>query len=70
MDLITDRPDPQALLSPREVAKLFDVTPKTISRWNDAGILPGHRTAGGHRRFRSEPVFALFDYLMEVGAHQ
>lgn len=61
------RPDPWVLLTPREVARLFGVTPKTVARWDGAGILPAERTEGGHRRFPAEPVFDLYDALVEVG---
>ena len=64
---VSGRPDPHALLTPGEVAELFHVTPKTVSRWHKAGILPAQRTAGGHRRFPAQAVFELLDYLEEVG---
>lgn len=67
MNQTIQRPANDAVLTPREVASVFNVTPKTVSRWHDSGILPGHRTAGGHRRFRSGPVYDLFDYLTGVG---
>jgi excisionase family DNA binding protein len=56
-----------ALLTPREVAALFGVTPKTIARWDEAGILPGQRTVGGHRRFAATAVSELFEFLEGVG---
>jgi len=65
--LVIDRPDLDALLTPREVASLFNVTPKTIARWDAAGILPAQRTKGGHRRFRAEAVYDLLAFLEEVG---
>ena len=40
------------LLAPGEVAVLFQVQPKTVSRWAKQGRLPAIRTLGGHRRFR------------------
>jgi excisionase family DNA binding protein len=63
-----DRAHNDAMLTPGEVAGLFDVTPKTIGRWEAAGFLQATRTAGGHRRFRAGDVSAWFDYLTEVGA--
>lgn len=39
-------------LLPGEVAKLFRVDPKTISRWARAGKIPHVRTLGGHTRYR------------------
>lgn len=47
------------LMTPGEVARLFGVDPKTVSRWADAGKLPALRTLGGHRRYRQEHVRAL-----------
>jgi excisionase family DNA binding protein len=39
------------LLTPGEVARLFRVDPKTVTRWADRGQLPSIRTLGGRRRF-------------------
>ena len=38
------------LLTPSEVAALFRVDPKTVTRWAKAGKLTSIRTLGGHRR--------------------
>jgi excisionase family DNA binding protein len=62
-----DRHEPPQLLAPGQVAALFEVTPKTISRWEEAGILPGERTQGGHRRFPAPAVYELLAFLQEVG---
>ena len=45
-------PDAEVLLTPREVADLFGVDPKTVTRWAKAGKLTSIRTLGGHRRYR------------------
>ena len=42
----------ERLLTPGEVAALFRVDPKTVTRWAKQGRLPSLRTLGGHRRFR------------------
>ena len=47
---------PEALLTPSEVAALFRVNPKTVTRWARAGKLNAIRTLGGHRRFRASEV--------------
>lgn len=47
------------LLTPGEVAELFRVDPKTVSRWAKAGRLPQTRTPGGHGRYRQSDVAAL-----------
>jgi excisionase family DNA binding protein len=51
--------DAEVLLKPAQVAALFDVDPKTVSTWGDAGKLTVIRTLGGHRRFRRAEVLAL-----------
>jgi len=43
-------------LSLRDTAKLLGVHPSTIRLWSDKGILPVHRTQGGHRRYRRSEV--------------
>ncbi len=45
-----------ALLTPSEVAQLFRVNPKTVTRWARAGKLNAIRTLGGHRRFRASEI--------------
>jgi excisionase family DNA binding protein len=45
-----------ALLTPAEVAAMFRVDPKTVTRWAKAGKLSSIRTLGGHRRYRAEEV--------------
>lgn len=45
-----------ALLTPAEVAQLFRVSPKTVTRWARAGKLSAKRTLGGHRRFNEAEV--------------
>ena len=47
---------PDALLTPSEVAALFRVNPKTVTRWARAGKLTAIRTLGGHRRFRVSEI--------------
>ncbi|MDQ1538350.1 MAG: hypothetical protein QOE58_2743 [Actinomycetota bacterium] len=48
-----------ALLTPAEVAVLFRVDPKTVTRWARAGKLTSLRTLGGHRRYRESEVRSL-----------
>jgi excisionase family DNA binding protein len=52
-------PDSEPLLTPAEVAALFRVDPKTVTRWAKAGKLTSIRTLGGHRRYRASEVHAL-----------
>ena len=50
---------PDQLLTPSEVAHLFRVDPKTVTRWAQAGKLTAVRTLGGHRRYREAEVRAM-----------
>jgi len=47
------------LLTPAEVATLFRVDPKTVTRWAKAGKLTSIKTLGGHRRYKESEVKAL-----------
>lgn len=49
----------EVLLTPAEVAALFRVDPKTVTRWAKAGKLTAIRTLGGHRRYRQSEVQSL-----------
>jgi excisionase family DNA binding protein len=41
----------ESLLTPAEVASMFRVDPKTVTRWAKADKLSAIRTLGGHRRY-------------------
>ena len=51
----------ERLLTPAEVAALFRVDPKTVTRWAQAGKLTAIRTLGGHRRYRESEVSRLLE---------
>lgn len=51
--------DDDRLLTPAEVAAMFRVNPKTVTRWARAGKVPAIRTLGGHRRFRLSEIRAV-----------
>src|SRR6185503_9749019 len=53
----------ERLLTPGEVAALFRVDPKTVTRWATAGRIGSIRTPGGHRRFRESEVNELLAEL-------
>jgi excisionase family DNA binding protein len=53
--------DPDLLLTPKEVAKMFRVDPKTVTRWAGAGKIIAIRTIGGHRRFKAAEVIKLLE---------
>jgi excisionase family DNA binding protein len=44
------------LLTPSEVADMFRVNPKTVTRWARTGRLRAIKTIGGHRRYRLSEV--------------
>jgi excisionase family DNA binding protein len=52
-------PEPERLLTPAEVASMFRVDPKTVTRWARDGRLTAVRTLGGHRRYLESEVLAL-----------
>ena len=51
--------DQEVLLTPAEVASLFRVDPKTVTRWAKAGKLTSIRTLGGHRRYKESEIKSL-----------
>jgi excisionase family DNA binding protein len=53
---VTTTANAERLLTPGEVAALFRVDPKTVTRWASAGRIGSIRTPGGHRRFRESEV--------------
>lgn len=56
------------LMTPGQVAALFHVDPKTVTRWAHAGRLGSLRTPGGHRRFREAEVLQLLRSLTTEAA--
>ena len=59
--VVETRTTEEELLTPSEVAKLFRVDPKTVTRWAKSGKLSSIRTLGGHRRYRASEVRSLLD---------
>lgn len=57
----------EALLTPAEVAALFRVDPKTVTRWAKAGKLSSIRTLGGHRRYRADEVMRFLEDARQKG---
>lgn len=55
------RREAATLLTPAEVATMFRVDPKTVTRWAKAGKLTSIRTLGGHRRYREDEVQSLIN---------
>ena len=53
------------LLTPAEVAVMFRVNPKTVTRWARAGRISAIRTLGGHRRFRASEIRKVLEQVQE-----
>jgi excisionase family DNA binding protein len=54
------------LLTPAEVAEMFRVNPKTVTRWARTGRLQAIKTIGGHRRYRLSEVRKAVDAANET----
>ncbi len=59
----------ERLLTPGEVALMFRVDPKTVTRWASAGRIGSIRTPGGHRRFREAEVRSMLAELTVDARH-
>lgn len=59
--------DSDRLMTPAEVASLFRVDPKTVTRWANSGKLTPIKTLGGHRRYRESQVRDLLQGTNSVG---
>ena len=57
--------DDETLLTPSEVAAMFRVNPKTVTRWARAGKISAIRTLGGHRRFRESEIRSFLEDVEE-----
>ena len=60
---LVEIPTHTLLLTPSEVAALFRVDPKTVTRWSQKGKLHCIKTVGGHRRYLMDEVQALLEVL-------
>jgi excisionase family DNA binding protein len=60
MKKMVDKNNESSVMTPAEVAKLFSVDPKTVTRWAKAGKLSSTRTLGGHRRYYRTEVMKLY----------
>jgi excisionase family DNA binding protein len=62
---VNDAHEPEQLLTPSEVAAMFRVNPKTVTRWARAGKISAIRTLGGHRRFRASEIRRFLEQVDE-----
>lgn len=53
-------------LSLKGAAELLGVHPSTVRLWSDKGVLPTHRTSGGHRRYRRDDILLWAKTVREV----
>jgi excisionase family DNA binding protein len=67
MTTMTNDSTDTRLMTPAEVAAVFRVDVKTVTRWANAGKLTSIRTLGGHRRFRESEVMALMQGTLVAG---
>jgi excisionase family DNA binding protein len=54
------------LLTPAEVAAMFRVNPKTVTRWARAGRISAVRTLGGHRRFHAVEIRRFLEEIQDA----
>ena len=65
-----DRPDVGDWLSLSDAASVLGVHPSTVRGWSNQGLLPVHRTQGGHRRYLRSEVELWMQSHRDVGASE
>jgi len=58
-------PNTASFLRSADVAAILQVSPKTVARWAQQGLLPCQRTLGGHRRYPEPAIRQLAASLVE-----
>ena len=53
-------------LSLKGASELLGVHPSTVRLWSDKGVLPTHRTSGGHRRYRRDEMLLWAKTAREI----
>ena len=66
--MVHDSSGTENLLTPAEVAAMFRVDPKTVTRWAKAGKISAIRTLGGHRRYHESEVRELLEGIPQQRA--
>ncbi len=49
-----------------DAAKILGVHPSTVRLWSDKGLLPTHKTQGGHRRYKRNEIILWSDSHKET----
>lgn len=68
--LAADALDNDPLLTSSEVAALFRVDQKTVSRWVGAGRVPSLLTPGGHHRFRRSVIDEILSGARKINQEE
>jgi excisionase family DNA binding protein len=55
-------------LSPAQVARIFGVDPKTVTRWAATGKIKSIRTPGGHRRYSDAEIQSFLNGAADTPA--
>ena len=63
-----DEPREPEYMTPSQAARMLHVSPKTIDRWADQGLIPCVVTLGGHRRFSPDAIAAVVEQMAGKGA--
>ena len=53
------------LLTVSEAADFLGVSPASVRKWSDAGLLPAYRTPGGQRRYELDELVEFRSSLRE-----
>jgi excisionase family DNA binding protein len=56
----------EKFLRTSDVARMLQVSPKTVSRWAKEGRIPYLATLGGHRRFPTGEMDRLLEQLSKL----
>ena len=63
--LISPPSDSSPLMTPAEVAELFNVDGNTVTRWAKQRRLVSYRTPGNHRRYDRDEVYKFLNGTRE-----
>ncbi|MGH9443265.1 MAG: MerR family transcriptional regulator, partial [Thermoanaerobaculia bacterium] len=58
---------PELWLSRGDVARIFQVSPSTVTRWAREGRVPARRTPGGHYRYPAAGIARMAGNLDTEG---